>query len=262
MPYQDPNSDNLYNSRKEDKYICLRADLDAILEEVEYYLKPYYPTKNTDFVNITSTYMDTPSLEFLLQHLDGGDRKKIRLRCYAPNGKPQADKFLEIKYREDGHKKKARIEVDALALAQAIGGEDLPKGNRKLNSELSDEDYSDAVNLIKEACAPGLSPILQVTYKRLSYESGDIRVTIDQDIEATSFATLKSFDGSELRASPDWKQFEELGTAYSPSKNIVVEVKYAEDEEPPKWITKLLEKYAHKQASFSKYVYGLYEEIS
>lgn len=262
MPYQDPNSDSLYSSRKEDKYICLLKDLDSILEEVEYYLDPYYPTKDTDFVVITSTYMDTPDLQFLNQHLAGGDRKKIRLRCYAPNGKPQEEKYLEIKYKENDHKKKARIQVDALALAQAIGGEDLPESNRKLNKELDPKDYAEGTKLIKDACKPGLSPILQVSYTRLSYEGGDIRITIDKDIKPSSFAALKNYDPEKIKGSPNWSLFEELGTAYTPSKNIVVEVKYPENDTPPKWVNKLLAKYADKQASFSKYVYGIYEELS
>lgn len=262
MPYQDPNSDNLYSTRVEDKFICKLSDLDAIIEEVEYYLDPYYPTKNTDFVNITSTYFDTDDLSFLKLHLAGGDRKKIRLRCYAPNGKQADEKFLEIKYKENGHKKKARVRVDALNLAQAIGGEDISESNRKINKELTDEDYDSAIKLIKEACKPGLVPMFSGSYKRLSYEGDGIRVTIDRDLDPTSFAALKNYDSSNLKSSPNWDEFVKLGTAYTQSKNCVVEVKYEEGDAPPKWLKKLLDKFAEHQGSFSKYVYGIYQELS
>ncbi len=251
----------IYTDREEDKYTVPKKLLEEVINELEYRdMKPYYDGErggDADYVDISSTYFDTPDLKFLKQHLAGDEnRMKVRLRSYAPGGKLQDDKYLEVKYRVDGVKKKARVCVCPSDLAFAIGGESLPKSNRKRNKDLSDEEYKESCDKIKEACSGGLSPCLQVTYTRLCYILGEkLKVTIDRDIEATSFANLKQ------ASIPDSEELDKIGGQYKPSRDVLVEIKYPIGEEVPKWLQKMIENDSSGiEVSFSKYAWGIHSE--
>lgn len=262
MSYNEPQSDSLYSDRKELKFIADIKDLDTILEVLEKHLKPYYPTKDTDYVLLSSVYMDSPDLKFLWEHLnESPDKRKIRLRQYGPNGKWDSEKYIEIKYRNDGAKKKCRLCVDAQSTVFILGGKEIPSSNRKLNQDLPESEYTQAKSLIQDACKDGVNPVVAITYSRLSYKGDGIRVTVDRDLKTKSFATLDQYDAEKIKSSAKWSDFEKTGQKYVANK-IVIEVKLPVDSDIPDWLDSLVSKYASgEDEPFSKYVYGLYKEL-
>lgn len=263
MPINDPN-DSLYSKRQEDKFIASRKDLEPVLNELDYYLEPDYPNRNTDYVDISSTYFDTPDLKFLLEHLNhDSKRSKVRLRQYADNGKYQNKKYLEVKYLENDSKMKERLQVDAVMSALITGGGKVPQSCRKLNSDMSQEEYDKAVKVIEDACKGGLLPTLQINYCRYCFKGSKLRVTVDKDIKSIPLSNLKDYNIDKLKSSPLWVDFEKMGNRYNPASDIVIEVKCKSSDDIPKWLNKILSKFTNDEDTpFSKYVYSIYQDLT
>lgn len=246
--------DPLYTNRIESKYVINQTDLDDVFDILESKLKLSFPSKNTTYTNISSTYLDTVDMKFLKQHTtDKPDRYKLRVRIYAPNGKWEEDKFLEVKYQINFERRKTRIRVDGYGLMQALGGLPIPAKMRKLNPDITDDQFNNAKDLIDSLTKEGVQPTTKVTYRRVSYKGKDLRCTVDRNLKVEACANSKNYQPSAEELSV----IAETGNKFNPSTNAILEIKYPEDKETPAWLDKVITDYKVGEPGFSKYLWGL-----
>lgn len=253
----DPK-DALYSDRVEDKYVFNLSDLESIVKEVEDYLKPDYPHAGTEYTLVKSIYLDTPAMKFLVDDLeDKNERHKLRVRCYGPNGKWSTDKYLEVKYRNGLLRKKVRIKIDMDGFLKVLSGENVPDRTKKLNKDISGSEYDTATSLINQITKPGVSPVLEICYKRFSYRGRGVRITIDTKLEVKELAALKQYEFSPLTKN----KVQEASRSFNPSKQGVLEIKYQNDEDCPDWVHKLIDKVKQHSEGFSKMLWGFNEVL-
>src|SRR5689334_10811830 len=111
--------------RIEDKYIINLSDFETIKAAIEANMAPAYPDKNTKYVLINTTYLDSPSMDFFKYHVYSmKERIKVRIRKYGPNGVwDNSNVFLEIKEKIHEDVKKYRIQLDSENLKNVKQGQ-------------------------------------------------------------------------------------------------------------------------------------------
>lgn len=248
----DPQ-DTLYTDRIEDKFVFDLSSLDGIIQTIEDHLKPDYPGRDTTYTLVRSIYLDTPDMTLLHDAInDNEPRYKLRVRCYAPNGVWSTDKYVEVKYKEGEIKKKVRILVDMDGFLKILAGQDVPDRIRKLNKDMPSSTYDSTVSLINKISSMGVSPVLQVEYKRYAFRGKTARVTVDTKIKAESLAGLKHYTPPD-----DVKPgLNEIGKKLSNPTQGVIEIKHAENEPVPDWLDSLIKKYKKSSEGFSKMIWG------
>ncbi len=253
--------------RIEDKYIIDLADLPAIKAEIDKNLKPAYPDKQTKDVLINTLYLDSPGMDFFKYHVYGmKERIKVRIRKYGPDGKwDNQNNFLEIKEKEHEDVRKSRIQLDDENLKKVRTGlqlkysDELLKLNEPLYTHTDLKRYIEKYNKI--VMKNDLTPILSVTYKRLAYGKGALRVTLDTNITCKSERTVPLSVAYKIKKAVDWKEVKGYGKRYDPKKNAVMEIKHNSKDLPP-WLQKLLDDRKLEPVKFSKYVYSAYNILS
>ncbi|GAC1499965.1 MAG: hypothetical protein NVS1B10_03200 [Candidatus Saccharimonadales bacterium] len=263
MSNTEPNapSDPLYSKRVEDKYVLPIKSFDRVVAAIEDRLKAFYPDEGTEYTCQESVYLETPGLDFVIDHLqDLNTRYKMRLRYYGPNGKWSKDTFMEVKYRENGDQKKVRIAVDTYAMTCIFGSKPIPSDVIKLNKDIPQSEYDKAVKIINMLSAKyELSPISAVEYTRLSYKNkdGSVRVTVDRDIKVSSRRTTKSMSSQPIKDAGLFSKLKEYDNKFNPDKNYVVEIKYADGEDTPDWFSNLMIQEDDHFEGMSKFAWGL-----
>lgn len=252
--------------RIEDKHIINLSDANSIRTEVEKALGPAYPDPDTNYVLISTTYLDSPQLDFFKHHAYGMlERMKVRIRKYAPNGKwDNANIFLEIKEKEHEDVRKYRIQLDMENLRRVKSGltlqltDQLSILNEPLYTHSDLRRYIEKYNKI--AIGLDITPVLTVTYRRLAFGKGALRVTLDTNISYKPERVISLSNAYKIKKSVDWKEVKEYGKKYDPKQNAVLEVKH--DSALPAWLQKILDDRGLKPEKFSKYVYSAYNMIS
>lgn len=253
--------------RIEDKHVIQLTDVALIKTEIERHLPPAYPNKETDYVLVSTTYLDSPKMDFFRHHAYGMlERMKVRIRKYAPNGKwDNAHVFLEIKEKEHDDIRKYRIQLDDENLRRVKAGLDL-----KLTEELSSRNeplytHSDLRRYIEKynkiVLGLDITPVLTVSYKRIAFGKGALRLTIDTNISYKPERVISLSNAYKIKKGVDWKEVKEYGKKYNPKENAILEVKH-NSATLPVWLQKLLDDRGLKPEKFSKYVYSAYNMIS
>src|SRR6267142_2444727 len=115
MDNKKPDNTAIDLKRVEDKFILPKKEFDYVKQTVEKNLPVYSHEPGTHFTVNRSIYFDSPTLTFLKQHLNGiGERRKIRIRTYAPNGTPNYVFFMEVKSKDNGESSKTRVQLSEL----------------------------------------------------------------------------------------------------------------------------------------------------
>jgi VTC domain len=181
---------------------------------------------------ITSLYLDTPSLTFFRWHSEGrADRFKLRIRGYGDSTRDRV--WAEIK-RKTGivtHKQRAPLVTEAL--------DSLLRGEAP---------SSDLEEFAKRRQAFNASPKLLVNCQRDALRekraSGEIGVTVDRGIR------YQPTRRNDLVEDPHLWRALVLPSPAGPARAIV-EVKYM--YEAPTWMATLMRRLAPCRVGFSKY---------
>src|SRR5271157_1866837 len=110
------------------------------------------------------------------------ERMKVRVRKYGPNGTwDNIDNFLELKYKEHDDVTKKRIQLDSTNLKKVKAGSQLVFNAELENLNLPLYSATDLKRYIQEynkiVMGFDITPVLSVTYKRLAFGKGPLRVT-------------------------------------------------------------------------------------
>ena len=259
-------NDKIDTDRTEDKFILSKEYYIEVKAEVRKYLKPHYPDPSTVYCINRSLYFDSPDLTFLKQHLAGiGNRRKIRIRAYAPNGVWSDEAFIEVKYKDNDISKKNRLRVGPEAFQSLIDHSIIPIDDQlfQYNSDLDKDEVQTKAKLINYLLLINkCKPVVDILYKRYAYENdkGDERVTIDQDIKVKPIVIPKANVIQDLKNQQLWDKFEECGGKFSNYDDFLMEVKY--QKEMPEWVEEMTEHLDVEAENFSKYVYAMWKIIT
>lgn len=184
----------------------------------------------------------------------------MRLRYYGPNGKYKTDGYLEVKYKENGDQKKVRLCVDTYDMTCVMGGKPLPNDIGKRNADLTVTQLKKSTKLIDTlANKYPLAPVIAVEYKRLSFanDTKEVRLTLDREVKVSSRRALTRLSNAPIKAAGLMDKFNEYDSRFNPDKDFIVELKYKEEDGPPKWFEDLMAKEDDYFESMSKFAWGL-----
>jgi SPX domain protein involved in polyphosphate accumulation len=259
---ETPESNEIDTDRIEDKYIISKDHFVEVKNTVDSHLPPYFPEPETVYCINRSIYFDSPDLTFLKQHLAGlKNRRKIRIRCYAPNGIPNHIYFMEIKAKNDGESTKTRVQLsnkgfdDVMKNSQITIDEDFFLTNIQLPQD-EVEQHAKFINylLLVNKC----KPICDIVYKRYAHqEHEDLRVTLDTNIKVRPLEMIKSSQIKDLQNQDLYDTLMEYGNKYSNAEDFVFEVKHKNKDDLPSWLQEVIDKCDGEEEGFSKYVWAM-----
>lgn len=259
MPKNKIDNSQVDIDRKEDKYIIKKNDLPAILAAVIAHLEPAFPQEHTAYTLINSVYFDSKDLDFVKQHLDKVDpRKKLRIRTYGPNGDWEHTHWLEDKYKTGGKSYKQRVQVNDPKASNIFDNKYLnyDQDLEQLNNDLTPDELKKKTDLLNYIMlAYKVQPICSITYKRMAFEKGSLRVTIDQELKVKP---IKMFDIDEVklwRESKYWDELSECADKFNNLDNCILEIKH-QDNCPP-WLETLIKDQKLEETCFSKYIWSV-----
>lgn len=252
-------------NRTEDKYIVPKEYYIEVKAEVRKHMKLHFPDPSTTYTINRSIYFDSEGLTFLQQHLNGvPDRRKIRIRAYAPNGVWSDEAFIEVKYKDDGISKKNRVRIGPNGFDSLYHKSEIPLDDELLqyNSDMDKDEVLTKAKLINYLLMINkCKPVVDILYKRYAYQDGEeLRVTIDQDIKIKPIVLPKISVIQDLKNQDLWDKFQKCGTKFENYNDFLLEVKYT--EEVPDWIENMCDQLDLETEPFSKYVWAMYQVIT
>jgi SPX domain protein involved in polyphosphate accumulation len=261
-----PEGNSIDLNRIEQKYIVQKQYYIEVKAEIKKHMELYFPQPNTVYTLNRSIYFDSPDFTFLKQHLAGlDDRRKIRIRAYAPNGKWSDEVFLECKYKQQGDSRKNRLRIGPnafKALTQSSKPE-LPIDDElfQYNTDIPHDDVVTQAKLLNYIFIMNqLRPVVDIIYKRYAYQDGeDLRVTIDQNISPLALLTPSVNVIQDIKNQGLWDKFHDLGTKYTNHDDFIMEVKHIDKK--PDWIKSIIDQLNLEDVAFSKYVWSMYQII-
>lgn len=184
--------------------------------------------------------------------LNPARRMLVRLRTYEKFGespKPISRYWIEVKIRLKGQWTKKRFRLKRSELAAFLEGRDVTQSviqdrENGVDPELIRSLYREIQELI---LTMGLKPFFLLTYKRLAFQNGVERVSLDWDNRYYSVDTdVYNYDS--------WKY--PLAEPLGKSNKTILELKYPR-EARPKWIAELEKTFPIQETGFLKFVEGM-----
>ena len=209
--------------RRELKYLLTRAQMAQVLEAIAPYMvpDPHGPAI------VRNLYFDTDSYRLIRRSIEKPVYKeKLRLRSYVPAGEDDPV-FVEVKKKYRGVVYKRRMTMAQQLAIQWLTGAYTPETPGQIGREI---DY------FRRFYSP-LQPVCHLSYRRLAFQTGDFRVTFDDQIQVrTTDLTFHS---------------DPQGTALLPEDRVLMELKCAGGM--PLWMANTLSRLGLYKTSFSKY---------
>ncbi len=237
--------------RIEDKFLYPQARVQDLLELLQGYMPRSKAEGDAAFTLIESLYFDTPEHRFLADHLSGKKKRhKLRVRRYAANGvswDPSA--FVEAKTKSKGVTTKERLRVLATDVDDLGAGSGLVASSKlgALNMTLSETELGARVGRLNELLVGlGARPMLSIRYKRIAFERGDLRVTVDREVEFHALRPMQRKQAMAVQALPKLRSHRAVL-----DDRVIVEVKHAGLR--PEWLDSHFAISSVNQAKFSKY---------
>lgn len=251
-------------ARIEEKYLVSKAWLRPLEELLAFRLRPAYPDPETSFTGVESVYFDSSDLQLFQHHfLRPARRFKLRSRRYAPDGRWESSSvFLELKEKRDRVTYKSRLSMDPETLDRWVSGGEVSGSARllDLNPGLRAEAMRERLARIDRAVLEfGLQPRCRIRYKRLAFERGPIRVTLDSEIEVTTLGQVPRMRLDAIRSSVVGAMAREMRSRLDPERYVILEIKHAGSV--PVWLSRFLEERGATDVSFSKYCYGMSQSL-
>jgi hypothetical protein len=253
--------------RYEDKYVIHKSLREEFVKTLSKHMKADYPSKDTKFNLMKSTYFDSSSLEMVRHHMaKANSRFKLRTREYAPDGKLQKNDFayLEIKAKHDNITDKFRIKVPKGDMETFKKGAPLTPTIQlaKMNPNIALTDLVKRVADINQALELfHLRPSCETSYVRRAYTDGTpndagLRITFDEDVKYKVLDVVPSGISGELsKAGEERNSLMNMIDNYNPKEDIIVEVKH--QGVTPDWLNKFLNDNKLEKKQFSKYCYSI-----
>lgn len=250
----------IQTERIEDKFILSKDNIDYVKSVVEKHLPAYSHEPDTDYVINRSIYFDSPSLTFVKQHLNGvGERRKIRIRTYAPNGQPNHIYFIEIKSKDNGESEKTRVQLSESGFNYVMNHHQIAIDEDLYitNDEVAKDDVTKHANVINYLLALNkATPVVDIHYKRFAFQKHETyRVTIDEDIEYRPLRVIPLNIIQDLRSNDLWNDIEDYKDKFSNEKNFLLECKYQKEYE--NWFKIMLKSLDAEEQGFSKYIWSM-----
>lgn len=260
-----PENTAVDENRVEDKYIVPKEHYTEVKHIVETHLPPYFPQPGVMYCINRSIYFDSPELTFLKQHLNKlDDRRKIRIRTYAPNGKWEGQYFLEIKSKTNGKSSKIRLKLSQKAFEAVMANSQVPVDNDLIiqNAEIPKDQVLQQVKLMNYLMMSNkVKPVVDITYKRHAYQANDsFRVTIDEDLKVKPLTLFKMTTIQDLMNQDLWDVLKKYGESFSNVEDFILEIKY--QKKAPDWVEEMCDKMDLETSAFSKYVWSLYQVMN
>jgi SPX domain protein involved in polyphosphate accumulation len=250
--------------RIEDKYLVPNRFLDVLNNVLNRHMKSGFPDKSTQFAMIESLYFDSRNLDFFLHDVANLEtRYKLRVRRYAPDGVWADGLHLELKRKRGDESRKVRFQVGPEDMAVLNKGGAIPYSAHlaELNPDIDPETLKSRVQKIDELILKyNLVPVRSVTYKRMAYELGDFRVTMDTGLTQAEYSDLDDEFCRGLKLQDFWKNADKLIKKFSVEDSFVLEIKHS--GEVPVWMQDVLNGLSLNKTGISKYTYFTARSIS
>jgi SPX domain protein involved in polyphosphate accumulation len=123
---------------------------------------------------------------------------------------------------------------------------------RKLASRVKHVDQ-----LIKKM---NLRPCSRLYYRRKAYENSEIRITLDENVQAELLMDISPATCLEILGSSIWKQAQHMQTNHPIARGIILEIK--NQGTLPVWLNDFLTKSKTSEARFSKYCFSVTSNMS
>jgi len=191
-----------------------------------------------DRYTLVSLYLDTPSLDFYLDTVQGEkNRHKLRLRKYLE--RPDGIVFFEVKSKVDDviRKRRARVRLEAV--------DELLRGAPPRRSHLARGGTSELVDLMVflDLMEMGsATPRMRVRYTREAWvgrADPGLRITFDRQLECSPTDST-----DVIGAADEWFR------ASQPP--VILEIKF--DDQYPAWVSDLVRRFGLTRTSVPKYV--------
>lgn len=199
---------------------------------------------------IRSLYFDTASRDlYKANDREQGRRFKVRARMYPNATSPY---FLEVKRRVLDVIVKTRAAVPASSWREAIDCD-----SSTLDA-LPDRSRNAVLAFASKVHAHHLEPALLVEYDREAYVSevdSYARLTFDRNIRVQE-KTIIDFDADDRR----WRSIDHVAQTQTSEPVAVLELKF--ERKPPAWMHALVQRLDLVRSSFSKYCYGIRNELT
>lgn len=229
----------LHFQRFEFKYQLPTGTVEGILPELLKYMEfdPYAEQLPGRAYTVASLYYDSAGLDCYHQKVAGLKmRKKLRIRFYDFDLKPNTPVFLEIKRKYDAVVVKDRLTMSYQNCYRAL------HENQPLQLDFSEHDQQTMDEFMWMKLYNGMMPQNMVLYDRkplLGKVDPNFRVTIDSN--------LRTFPAQWL-TDPGEPQLVNPGVS-------VLEVKF--NNVLPAWFHRIIQQYSLEQRPFSKYCQSL-----
>jgi hypothetical protein len=229
-----------YMERVERKYeLAISEDsLPALRHDVNQYLPAHEFTPGQAVTINNTLYFDNEDFLFLRNGLaNKADHARIRARKYEYDSTPSngpAYYWIELRIRKGEIRKKQRLKLEKGDFQRLLEGREIDEKVLGYNQSYADSErckrlYREIQDIIIEKT---LKPVLLVSYSRVAFERGEVRLTVDWDIRYRQ-AGPSVFHYKALRDLPEQPcGFE---------KNMVLELKYSGGLPP--WVSGLQQKY-------------------
>lgn len=246
--------------RIEDKFLVPKIHQSDLKKLILQYLDASYVDANTQFTLIESLYFDSDNLDLFQHHFSKMDKRyKMRVRRYGPNGNwSNGVAFLEAKCKSNGICTKQRFMITQGDYQRLLTGGAIEFNAEllKVNPKTDPKKLRKRVEEINELITTfHLGPQVSLVYKRLAYERDNLRMTIDEDIQFTTFKPVSPRKASEIKHQDLWTLADAMGRRFSNREYMVVEVKHT--GLIPTWFEEFIGKVGVSQTSFSKYCWGM-----
>lgn len=200
--------------RRELKFPLFRRDWPRIVACAEKYL----PVEKFDdvhgTVDISSIYLDTPTLDCYREYQEAQPfRTKVRVRRYGYEGSYEHACWIEIKTKHNGNSLKRRFCSNTEGLVDFMAGNDVYERLKDLNADCPElsKIYHTARTLVTRHA---LRPVVRVDFQRMAFQkasSRNVRITVDRNLtfRTAERKQVAGFDGIILEVKhtgerPPW----------------------------------------------------------
>lgn len=243
----------IYQDRIERKFQVgiSEASVAGLWRELSEYLPKYGLDPIYEITSVGSVYFDNKDYD-LLRCCLSGSLMLVRLRAYEAYGRPPepiTEYWLEVKTAHDDRRIKKRFRLTKSALLEFLQGGEAGESVIAYNKEGGEQHlirdfYRESQ---KTVLTLDLRPTLLVTYKRLAFQSGIERLSIDWDVQY-HYVTTKVYDYSS------WKYLVEKPAGKA--DKVILELKYLQDDVPV-WFNDLQRTYPIWERDYLKPLEGM-----
>jgi hypothetical protein len=245
----------VYIDRIERKYLLQIGEdrMAGLWQDLTSFLSPYGLKPIQEITCVETIYFDNKDYDLLRYILlIRRCHVLVRVRAYESYGRPEepiSEYWMEVKNRSGERRKKRRFRMKKATLREFMDGRDVLEDVVLENEEQADlHTAASLYSQVRETFFTwGLRPALFVTYKRVAFQNGNERLSLDWDIQ------YYPANGNFLMYD-SWKY--PIEPAAGKAREVVLEFKYP-DGALPGWVLNLPRRYPIAEKNYVKPVEGM-----